>query len=96
MTDRIELLYFEGCPHADEARGEVRIALRLCGLPPTWREWDTTGSDTPASLKGYGSPTVLVDGLDVTGGTSGSGIGCVVAGAPRADIIIAALKRRGG
>ena len=96
MTERVELVYFEGCPHVAEARGEVGRALRQCGLPPTWREWDTTNPDTPAPLTGYGSPTVLVDGRDVTGGTSGSGIGCVVAGAPRAEVIIAALKEKGG
>ena len=93
MMERVELVYFEGCPHVAEARSEVRRALRRCGLPATWREWDMTSPDTPPLLTGYGSPTVLVDGMDVTGGSMGSGIGCVVAGAPGAELIVAALKR---
>lgn len=94
MEDRAALVYFEGCPHVAEARSELSRALRLCGLPPTWREWDTTSPDTPDHLKGYGSPTVLVDGLDVSGESSGSGTGCTVAGAPRAETILARLKRK--
>ena len=94
MTEPAELVFFEGCPHVAQARSELARALRRCGLPPTWREWDTTSADTPASLKGYGSPTVLVEGKDVTGGTAGSGMGCAIAGAPRAAVIVAALKRK--
>ena len=85
-------MYFEGCPHVAEARREMSRALRQWSLPPTWREWDTSSPDTPELFKGFASPTVLVDGRDVTGGTTGSGAGCVVAGAPRAEVIIAALK----
>jgi mercuric ion transport protein len=94
VTERVELVYFEGCPHIAEARRELSRALRLCRLAPTWQEWDMTSSDTPQSRKGYGSPTVLVDGVDVTSGMTGSGIGCTVAGAPRAEVIVAALKKQ--
>lgn len=94
MTERAVLIFFEGCPHVADARSELSRALRLGGLPPTWREWDTTSADTPESLRGYGSPTVLVDGADVTGGAGGSGVGCVVAGAPRAEVILTALNRK--
>lgn len=93
MTDRVGLVYFEGCPHVAEARREIGHALRQCGLPPTWQEWDSTSPDTPESLRGYGSPTVLVDGNDVTGGNVGSGTGCAVDGAPSAEVIVAALQR---
>lgn len=95
MTERVELVFFSGCPHVAEARRELSRALRECRLSPTWREWDTTSPDTPELLRGYGSPTVLVDGVDVTGGSPGGGIGCTVAGAPRTETIIAALKREG-
>jgi hypothetical protein len=93
VTERVELVYFESCPHVAEARREVGRALRLCHLALTWREWDTTSPDTPRSLKGYGCPTVLVDGSDVSGGPTVSGIGCTIAGAPRAEIIVAALRK---
>ncbi len=94
MTERVELVYFEGCPHVAEARNELSNALRVCGLPPTWREWDTGSPDTPGHLKGYASPTILVDGSDVAGVPAGSGMGCTLAGAPRAEVIVAALNER--
>jgi hypothetical protein len=93
-TDRIELVYFEGCPQVAEARREISRALRMCRLPPTWREWDTTSPDTPASFKGFCSPTVLVDGIDTCGSVPVAGPACTVAGAPRAEHIVAALQRR--
>lgn len=94
MTDRIELVYFEGCACVADARTEIRRALRLCRLAPTWREWDTTSPDTPAALKGLGSPTVIVDGIDICGGEPSAGVACSVTGAPRAELIVAALKRK--
>jgi hypothetical protein len=95
MTERVELVYFEGCPHVDEARSELRHALRQCGLAPVWQEWDTTRPETPESFRRYGSPAVLVGGVDVTGAAPGSGMGCVMAGAPSAESIVAALERSG-
>lgn len=62
---RIEVVYFTGCPHVDAARAAVRGALAEAGLEARWREWNRDDPRTPAALRGYGSPTVLVDGRDV-------------------------------
>ncbi len=93
MTPRVELIHFEGCPHAAAARQELRRALEQGGLEPQWSEWDTGADNTPEGYRGFGSPTVLIDGEAVGGGTPGSGMGCAVGGAPSAEAILALLQR---
>lgn len=92
MTQRVELVFFEGCPHAAEARRRLKLALEEAGVPAHWDEWDTGLPETPTSYLKFGSPTVLVDGQDVTGGAEGSGMGCVVSGAPEVAVIAKALR----
>lgn len=93
MTPRIELVFFEGCPHVEEARRRLAQALGAVDLPLTWDEWDTGLTATPATYSGFGSPSILVDGRDVSGGTAGSGMRCVVGGAPAVAQIVAAIER---
>lgn len=92
MHTRVELVYFEGCPHVGSARSHLRAALTEAGFPAQWTEWDTDLSATPALYRKYGSPTVLVDGMDVGGGVEGSGRGCVVSGAPSVVKIVEAIR----
>lgn len=94
-TPRIELVYFEGCPNADRARENIRAAADLVGLPPeraAWSEWDLMSEDTPDAFREHGSPTVLVDGRDVTGTAPGAdGMACRADGAPTPEVIAARL-----
>ena len=62
---RVELVYFQGCPHVDAARLAIREALAAMNMPLEWSEWDRENDSTPPALKRHGSPTVLVDGRDV-------------------------------
>lgn len=64
-TPRVELVYFTGCPHVENAREAIREAMMAEGLAAEWREWNRDDAATPETLRGYGSPTVLVDGHDV-------------------------------
>lgn len=93
----IELVYFEGCPNVDQARENIRAAAALVGLPPErapWSEWDLMSEDTPDAFREHGSPTVLVDGRDVTGAGAGAeGMACRAAGAPSAEVIAARLGK---
>jgi hypothetical protein len=89
----IELVYFSGCPHVEVARAALRTALEEMGLPLQWQEWDQTRSETPARLQGYGSPTVLVGGKDVTGAEPrNAGRACRADGVPSSQMIVAALR----
>ena len=88
----IELVYFDGCPNVDDARANIRAALEAADLPPTWREWNQHDPNAPEYVKQYGSPTVLVDGRDVTGEEPGmAGSACRADGAPSAVIIRLAI-----
>ena len=62
---RVDLVYDRDCPHIDEARATIRAALEAVGSEIDWREWDREDTRTPDELRGYGSPTVLVNGRDV-------------------------------
>jgi mercuric ion transport protein len=62
---RIDLVYDRDCPNTARARDMIRSALQQIGWPATWAEWDREDPRTPAELRDYGSPTVLVNGRDV-------------------------------
>ena len=90
---QVELIYFEGCAGLPEAREELRAALLAADLEPQWTEWDLTLEGAPGRILGYASPTVLVNGVDVSGGIREEGLRCAVAGAPTAEVILRALSR---
>ena len=78
MSDvNVQFLAFEGCPLADAARANLEKALADCGMSD-YEEVDILGPDTPADLPGWGSPTILVNGVDVTGQPKGDSVSCRV------------------
>lgn len=90
---RIELVYHDGCANAPAARENLRRALQTAGLPEEWTEWRREDPATPEALQEYGSPTVLVDGRDVTGASpAASGAACRADGAPSVATIRVALN----
>jgi hypothetical protein len=63
---RVELLWWEGCPSTERALEELREALSAVGLGGAevrLREIVTDGEAEEADFKG--SPTILIDGVDV-------------------------------
>jgi mercuric ion transport protein len=94
MNERtVDLIYFDGCPNAGAAR-QTLSALLPDG---SWREWVLSSAATPERFRRYGSPTVLVDGRDVTGEGEGAGaLACRADGAPSREIIQAALRTHPG
>lgn len=90
--EEVELVYFEGCPHVNEARSHLVAALESVGRDAKWREWDLARGSVPERVRGYGSPTILVRGANVTGVAPGSAaLACAVAGPPAIEVIRAAL-----
>ena len=74
---KIQLLVFDGCPLADAARKALRTALESLGLHG-FEEVDILDDNAPVELKGWGSPTILIDDHDVAGNEKGEAIGCRV------------------
>lgn len=68
---RAELIYDKACPNVESARAQLRRAFVSAGIAPHWQEWEASAAETPAYARGYGSPTILVDGRDVAGGEPG-------------------------
>ena len=93
MTNRtIELVYFAGCPNAERARENIRTALKAASSATRWAEWDLASDATPERYRRHGSPTVLVDGEDVTGsGADAVAMAGRSDGAPSVEVIAARL-----
>lgn len=97
---KVELVYDPGCPHVTEARSQLLHAFAHAKLQPRWREWQSDDADSPEHIRGYGSPTILVDGKDVAGGGPSAAACCRLyvqangtrRGAPSAEAIRAALE----
>ena len=94
---RIQFLFFDGCPLADAAKESLEAALSECGMS-TYEELDIFDPTTPHELRGWGSPTVLVNGGDVTGQPKGDSPGCRLYpdGEPSTMTIIAGINRARG
>jgi hypothetical protein len=97
----VELIYNADCPHVGEARAQLLRAFAQAGVPPRWTEWRAGAPDSPPHVAGYGSPTILVDGVDVAGAAPGDGASCRLYGergalqpVPAIATIAAALQRR--
>lgn len=71
----IQFLAFDGCPLADAARANLERALSDCRIS-SYRTIDILDPEAPEELRGWGSPTILVNGVDVGGQDKGSGVGC--------------------
>ncbi len=98
----VELVYYGDCPNAEEARINLRRALSEAGRAVQWTEWEASSDATPARLRRYGSPAVLVNGHDVAGAAPGDASLCRVyevagtrTGVPPTELIVRALVAAG-
>jgi mercuric ion transport protein len=73
---KLQLIYFAGCPNAEAARAALREALAAERLHVPVEEIDVESPDAPASARGWGSPTILVDGIDVAGQQPSASAAC--------------------
>lgn len=101
----LELVYDRDCPNVPSARAMITAALLEVGAEPKWREWDRAGGDTPLALRAFGSPTVLVNGQDVSCTADETtradanacrvyrGEGGAFTGAPSTGMIVSAINR---
>jgi hypothetical protein len=97
---RVQLLFFEGCPHVDAARRALRQALDETGLGDVVVEQiDVDAASTPVEFRDWGSPTILIDGVDIAGERGPSGRSCRLygngwqAGVPSKNLIEEQLRR---
>ena len=91
----VQFLMFPDCPMADAARQNLRAALaRLDSLD--FEEIDISDRASEPGLRGWGSPTILINGVDIVNSPPGDSISCRVYdtadGAPSVSMITAALN----
>jgi len=99
-TMKIQFLSFPGCPNADAARQALRGALEAHSFPPHFEEIDLTAESTQYELRAWGSPTILIDGVDVSGERQPAGVSCrlyesaspFLRGVPTEDLIRKAIE----
>jgi len=96
---KIQFLAFPGCPLASAARQALEDAIAQLNLG-SYEDVDILDPAAPQDLKGWGSPTILINGKDVTGGKQGDGVGCRVYSGPSkvpdVGTIIAVIRRESG
>lgn len=93
---KVELVYDVDCPNVPAARDCLTRAFAAAGLPAEWSEY--VASEAPSHARGLGSPTILVDEVDVSGAPS-SGPCCRVyptadgslRGVPDVELVTAAI-----
>jgi hypothetical protein len=72
----VELLWWEGCPSTDRALAAVREALTDVGLEDVEVRMREVRSDADADEAGFvGSPTILIDGVDLVPAAADEQIG---------------------
>jgi mercuric ion transport protein len=94
----VDLVYATDCPNVSLARANLLLAFARAGVKPKWSEHRIGDPESPAHTRGYGSPTILVNGRDVAGLPPSAETSCRVydgsagwAHAPPAEQIAAAL-----
>ena len=91
----IQFLAFSGCPLAEPAKKNLKEALANSGA--VFEEIDILDANCPKDLPGWGSPTILINGQDVTGHSKGNNVSCRVynmpGGVPDVECIRACLEK---
>lgn len=92
----VDFVYDKDCPNVRAARANLMRAFSRVGVSAGWKEHQIGSADAPARVRGFGSPTILVDGVDVGGLAAGAEACCRVyegGGAPSVELIADALRR---
>ena len=91
----VDLVYSPDCPNVSLARTNLLFAFARAGIKPTWSEHRIGDPDAPQRTRGFGSPTILVDGRDVAGEAPSAEVSCRLyegtGHAPGAEQVLAAL-----
>jgi hypothetical protein len=106
VTRVIRFLSFEGCPLADDALARLYDAIDRSGVfeRSNVELVDIMSPETPEALRRWGSPTILVDGRDLTGQGPGDAAGCRIYSGPGglptteqiAEFLISTRSNNGG
>ena len=66
----VEVLSFEGCPHAEPALELAKRVIAESGIGATVRRVDVPDAEVAAAERFLGSPTIRVNGRDIEPGVA--------------------------
>lgn len=96
---RVRVVYFDGCPNAAPAEAFVQEVANEIGIEVTMELVRVTSADEAQREHMHGSPTVLINGLDVDPAQRSNktySFGCRVFGGanglPPREMVVAALR----
>lgn len=98
VRPRVSFLAFDGCPLAPRALDNLLAAICLLDseVPVDYERIDLLSDSTPNEVKRWGSPTILINGADITGHSKGDACGCRIyssdGGVPGTDEILIAIR----
>ncbi len=72
---KVELIYDADCPNIAATRARLIAAFAATGLAPRWQEWQRGDEGNPEYARRLGSPTILVEGCDVSAASAMDGSG---------------------
>lgn len=75
---QIQFLYTSGCPYNDLARSALSEVLEEEGIRGYVEEISVPDEEEARRLRYPGSPTILVEGMDIISRAGAPGIGCRV------------------
>ncbi|MEW5983776.1 MAG: hypothetical protein AB1806_15600 [Acidobacteriota bacterium] len=97
MTLRVEVLVFDGCPHAEAAIDMARAVAVRMGPAITVERVDVDTPEQAAMLGFPGSPSIRVNGVDIEGRVGNGSLSCRVyeggSGLPPQWLVEAAILR---
>ena len=96
---KVQLLYFDGCPHWTVMEKRLREALDILGDPSTIEYLQVESEEEARRLRFAGSPSILINGTDpYTTTVSAIGLSCRVyptpdgpSGSPTLEQLVASL-----
>lgn len=96
---KVQVLYFEGCPHHRPTLELARQAVAESGVAAELEEVEVRDQADAERLRFLGSPTVRVDGVDIEPGAAARtefALSCRMygsSGVPAKKLLLAALER---
>ena len=100
---KIEVLYFEGCPHHRGTVGLVEETIERLGMDADVTEVRVESDEHAEQIDFLGSPTVRIDGVDIEPNAASDatvGLSCRVystpegpSGIPPEDMLESAMRR---
>ena len=92
----VDFVHDADCPNVKATRANLMRAFSLAGVTARWKEHEIGSVDAPAHVHGFGSPTILVDRIDIGGLVAGAEDCCRIyqgGGVPSVELIAKALSQ---